>query len=394
MNPEPAPDSSAQPPASVVWLAAGGTGGHIYPALAVGRELAEAAPQLVQVYFCGNRPGELAIYRSHGIEPVALPLSGRRPGLPGLLRFVPEMLRALRRTRHAARKRAPRLAIGFGGYPSAPVLWAARSAGAVTLIQEQNALPGLANRLLGRSAARVFAGLPVEAASFPPGKTVVTGNPVRAELLAPLAADEARRTLGVADSRPVALVFGGSLGARGVNRLILKALSHPAAAGWQWIWATGPDHFDAIRRETAHRDGLTLAPYLDDMRTAYAAADLVICRAGALTLAELAALGKPSILVPLPTAAKDHQRANARQFEAAGAAFVVEEADEQAAQKIMTCMEQFAADCDKLTQLGNAARRLGRPDAAREIVNEILRYLRTEHAAPAPQRMPARSDRS
>jgi UDP-N-acetylglucosamine--N-acetylmuramyl-(pentapeptide) pyrophosphoryl-undecaprenol N-acetylglucosamine transferase len=377
----------------VVWLAAGGTGGHIYPAIEIGGALLRAAPGMSPVYFCGNRPSELAIYRAHGIDPVVLPLSGRRPGIRGFWRFCLEMLRALIRARAESRAAPPGVAVGFGGYPSAPALWAARSAGAAIFIQEQNALPGRANRLLSRFAHRIFAGLPFQEGALPPHKTSVTGNPIRADLLVAMDTAEARRAFGLPESGPTVLCFGGSLGARGLNGLILKALATPASRAWHWIWATGPDHFDAIRRETASREGLILRPYLDEMRAAYAAADLVVCRAGALTLAELAALGKPSILVPLPTAAKDHQRINAQGFESAGAAVVIDETDPAAEQKFVTWLEQFAADCDKLGQLGTAARGLGRPEAAHEIVSEILRFLEARNATPAPQRTPARPER-
>lgn len=376
-----APPTAALPtgPSGRIWLAAGGTGGHIYPALEVRRALAEAAPGLSISCFCGNRPGELAIYRNHGIEPTILPLSGRRRGALEQFRFGLQFLSAARQCRSAAALERPRAAVGFGGYPSVPVLWAARRAGAVTMIQEQNALPGLANRLLARGAARIFAGLPVTEGGFPPDKLRVTGNPVRAELLRRVDPAEARRQLGLPAEGRVVLCFGGSLGARGLNELILKALESKAARRWHWLWAAGPDHFEQLERERGTRPGLaesvTLVPYLTEMAEAYAVADVVICRAGAITLAELAALGKPSILVPLPTSAKDHQRANARRFQDEGAGVLVEEKDAEAGQKIVTCLEQFERDCDKLTALGEAARRLGHPGAAREIVGEILRLL-------------------
>lgn len=379
MTPEPSPPRHTDGPTGEIWLAAGGTGGHIYPALEVGRALGEAAPGLSIRYFCGARPGELAIYQDRGLDPVVLPLSGRRSGPANQLTFVRELFAAWRRCRAVARRHRPRVAIGFGGYPSAPALWAARSAGAVTMIQEQNAFPGLANRLLARRAARVYAGLPVAHPAFSPHKTMVTGNPVRRELLQAIDRAAARRHFGIPGEAPLVLVFGGSLGAVGLNALILKALESEQARRWHWLWSTGADHFESVQQKLERIDGardrVELRPYLAEMNRAYAAADLVICRAGALTLAELATLGKPSILVPLPTSASDHQRANARRFEAEGAAVLVEQGDPEAAQKIVTCLEQFESVCDKLGTLGEAARRLGHPDAAREIVSDILGFL-------------------
>jgi UDP-N-acetylglucosamine--N-acetylmuramyl-(pentapeptide) pyrophosphoryl-undecaprenol N-acetylglucosamine transferase len=360
-------------------LAAGGTGGHIYPALEVGRALREAAPGLPLRYFCGDRPGELAIYRENGIEPVILPLSGRSPGLANQFRFSRRLLQSWRTCRSLAARERPRVAIGFGGYASAPVLWAARSRGAATMIQEQNAFPGLANRLLGRRAVRIFAGMPLEGSSLNADKTRVTGNPVRRDILEPPEKAEALRHWGIPAGAKVVLAFGGSLGATGLNTLVGKALESESARRWHWIWATGPSHLESVRAKLNDAPGLMdqihLCPYVSEMNRAYAAADLVICRAGALTLAELAVSARPSILIPLPTSAAGHQRANAQRFESAGAARVVEQDDPAADQKIVTWLEQFEADCDKLNMLGEAARRLGHPDAARDIVSDILRFL-------------------
>lgn len=373
-----APNPTAEAPPREIWLAAGGTGGHIYPALEVGRVLRDSGRGLVITFLCGNRPGEIAIYQSHGIEPMVLPLSGRRPGAMNQLRFARQLLAALRECRALASRRSPRIAVGFGGYASAPALWAARAAGALTMIQEQNAWPGLANRLLARRATRIYAGMPFPENSFPAEKTRVTGNPVRASLLDPPAPSMARRHFALREDLPTVLCFGGSLGARGLNRLALQALASPVARRWQWIWSTGPDHYDAVRKELGGMplgDHIRVAPYLAEMDLAYAAADLVVCRAGAITLAELAVLGKASILVPLPTSAGDHQRVNARRFEERGAARVIEESDVAAAEKIVTCLEQFERDCDKLRALGEAARQGSHPNAAREIADDLLGFL-------------------
>ncbi len=373
----PSPKTEARSPP--VWLAAGGTGGHIYPALEVGRALREAAPELPIRYFCGNRPGELRIYRDAGIEPTILPLSGRRPGIVNQLEFARRLIQAWWQCRALAARERPRLAMGFGGYASAPVLWAAGSRGATTMIQEQNAFPGLANRLLARRAIRVYAGLPIPDSIFSPEKTKVTGNPVRQDIREPADPLAARHHWEIPPGGRVILAFGGSLGAKGLNTLVAKVLESAVGRRWYWIWATGPDHFESLKAALDREPGLLervhLSAYLSEMNRAYAAADLVLCRAGALTLAELAVSGKPSILVPLPTSAADHQRANARQFEKEGAACLIEQDDPEAEQKIVTWLEQFEGDCDRLNALGEAARRLGHPDAAREIVSDILRFL-------------------
>lgn len=370
-----------------VLLAAGGTGGHIYPALALADALREASPGCEILFVCGDRPGELAIYRGRGIEPRALPLSGRRRGVANTIRFAREFGASMLLARRIAREFRPRVAVGFGNYLSAPALWAARRAGARLAIHEQNAHPGVANRWLARACDLVLTGAPVPAGRFPAERTRLVGNPVRRDLLVPAGADEraaARRAFGLPESGPALLCFGGSLGAAGVNRMLSRALPEFAAARpeWSFVWASGPTQFEALRPEAEALAAGPLAgrlaflPYLNDMRAAYLACDLAVTRAGALTLAELTALGKPAVLVPLPTSAGDHQRANARGLAEAGAAAVVEETAPDATARLVRALVELADDPGRLAVMAESARALGRPDAAERMAEAVLSIAR------------------
>ncbi len=379
-----------------ILLAAGGTGGHIYPALALGQALRERDPRIQIHYFCGNRPNEIEIYQSRDIQPVILPLSGRSGGWTGQLRFLREMAKSYRLARRHVRQLQPDLAIGFGNYLSVPVLIAARQFGARTVIQEQNAFPGQANKFLARTASLILTGVPVREGIFSPALTLSTGNPVRDELVVKIDPEEAKKNLGLPAGEKICLCFGGSLGAQGVNQLLQDALSRlsqkpldfqgdmcnslPSAGNIRhFLWATGRAHFAAIGEwlnqnpDVSRR--VTLKPYIDRMDWAYAAADVVVARAGALTLAEITALGKPAILIPLPHSAGDHQRGNAEALARAGAAVVIEEKSPDAAQKLSETIQKLGGNDDIMKRMGQAALRLGKPGATRDMVEAILRLL-------------------
>lgn len=359
-----------------ILMAAGGTGGHIFPALELGRALREADPSVVIEYCCGSRPGELQIYRSNGIEPIVLPATGRRSGILAQLQFLREMIASYRIAMKGVHRFQPDLAIGFGNYSSWPILSAARRMGAATALHEQNVVPGLANRWLGRYANLIMLGMPARDGLFPRGRIVLTGNPVRKDLLKPQDPKQARLTLGLPADKLIGLAFGGSLGAAAINRLTLNAAKSAASSGkWHFLWASGPRGFEEIR-STLERDpplarSVTLLPFIDRMDLAYSAADLVLCRAGALTIAELTALGKPALLVPLPTSAGGHQLANARRLASAGAASLIEESDPEAEKKVQTSLRNFAEDCSILRRMGGASRGLGEADAAEKMVSAL-----------------------
>jgi UDP-N-acetylglucosamine--N-acetylmuramyl-(pentapeptide) pyrophosphoryl-undecaprenol N-acetylglucosamine transferase len=350
-----------------VVIAGGGTGGHLYPGIAVARELLRRLPD-ARVTFAGTARGiesrvvpregfELDVLRSTGLKgtsPVAL-----ARGL-GLL-----PLSGLDAWRILSRRR-PDVVLGVGGYSSGPVVLAAAMRGIPTMLLEQNAVPGLTNRLLARvvSAAAVTFESTV---SFFGRRAFVAGNPIRQEFLA--AADESVPGAGAA---PRVLIFGGSQGAHAINMAMVEAAPRLAGGHLAVTHQTGERDLASVR-DAYRKAGMDarVEPFLYEMDREMRAAAIVICRAGATTIAELTAAGKPAVLIPLPTAADDHQRKNAEVLARAGAAEMIEQKDLSGA-VIAERIGALVADGDRRQRMATAARAFARPDAARVIVDRAL----------------------
>lgn len=358
-------------------LTTGGTGGHIFPALALAEAVRRENP-LADILFIGGETGpEGRLAAAAGLTFAALPMRGvLGRGLAALaapFRLTASVAKAavlLRRFR-------PEIVIGFGGYAGlAPVL-AGLLLRVPTAIHEQNSVPGLANRLLGRLTDRVFLSFSDDAGYFPPAKTRLTGNPVR-EAIARLGADLASPS----DSPPERfktrnlLVFGGSQGARALNRAVLAAAPFLVAAGVSIRHQTGGGAAEEYRQEYVRLgllDHVRVDAFIEDMAGAYAWADLVLCRAGATSVFELAAAGKPAVLVPFPFATHDHQTANARRLADAGAAWLLPESELTAtspgalADRLIGLFEQLG-DAGRLAAMTRAALGFARPRAAEELL--------------------------
>jgi UDP-N-acetylglucosamine--N-acetylmuramyl-(pentapeptide) pyrophosphoryl-undecaprenol N-acetylglucosamine transferase len=267
------------------------------------------------------------------------------------------------------------VAVGTGGFVAGPVLLAASLQGKPTLIQEQNAYAGLTNRLLARRASRIHVAFPEAVAHFPEGRTVLTGNPVRKELAHATRAD-ANHHFNLPEGARTVLVFGGSLGSRAINDAVERhLLSLLDAENRYLVWQTGTQYFDAISGRIAGHPRLRLLEYLDRMDLAYAAADLVVCRAGAITCSELLLTGTPAVLVPSPNVAEDHQTRNARSMAEAGAADLLPEARLDA--ELVQTVHRLLADEARRTAMSAAARAIAKPDAATEIARDVLNLART-----------------
>ena len=359
---------SAGRPLRVV-ITGGGTGGHVYPGLAVAEALRELDPEIA-IRFAGTRRGlEKVLVPAAGWPLDLVPASGLRGlGAAGRAVFVLNLAAGTLRSVALLARRRPGIVLGTGGFVCAPVMLAARLLGIPCVLQEQNAIPGSANRLVGRWARRLYLGFAEAARWFPAGRAVTTGNPVRAAFAA--AGTEPRP----ADGRFRVLVFGGSRGARTLNRALAEA-----AAGWrdrddlELLIQTGPADLETTRAAWAGADParVRVVPYVEDMAGALAWADLAVCRAGAMTLAELQASGTPAVLVPFPYATDDHQRRNAEACAAAGAATVLPDAacDGPA---LTAAVEGLRADPERLAAMGAAARGLARPGAAHVIARDLL----------------------
>jgi len=352
-----------------VIIAGGGTGGHLFPGLAVAETLAGRVR--CQVVFVGSTRGiETRVVPEHGYRLRTLPVRALRgQGALGFVASVSRLPASVASAWGIVGAVRPDLLIGVGGYASGPAVLAAWGRRIPTVLLEQNAHPGLTNRTLGRFADRICVAFPESARYFPRRRTIETGNPVRAPRGAARSAGGGRFSI---------LLFGGSAGARRLNEIGVEAMARVARSGSppRILHQTGESDVDSVRRRYAERDiEADVRPFIDDMGAAYAAADLVICRAGATTLAELTTLGKPAILVPYPHAVDDHQRKNAQSLVARGAALMILDR-ELSADNLSRAVEELRAEPRRLAAMAEAARALGRPDAAERVVEVCLELVR------------------
>lgn len=367
-----------------ILLAAGGTGGHIYPAVALAEAINKLAPHVELRFCCGDRPAEWQIYRRMKFAPWVVPVTHHRPGFAETFKFTRQMLEAWKTARRYLKAEPVQVAVGFGSYVSVMPLLAARLGGARLAIHEQNILVGKANRILAPLCKLIGSAVEPPQKGLNPEKTHFVGNPVRSDLLQPVDRAEALSFFRLKPGRPVCLCLGGSQGAAGINRILLgllERLKNPEnpAASWQLLWSTGTANYESIM-STLKDMGIdpeehSINPYIDEMARAYAAADLVVGRAGALTISELTSLGRPAVMIPLPTAAGGHQAMNARRMVKAGAAEMIEEAHPQAAVKLEEMLTRWADAPDILEKMAQASLRQGRPDAAREMARLVLDLL-------------------
>jgi len=352
-------------------LAGGGTGGHLFPAVAIAQRLLETEYG-GQVLFVGTARGiEASILPKLGLSLRTIDISGFvGKGPAAKLAVLPQLFRSVRQSQRILENFRPDVVVGVGGYASAPVLLAAKLKGVPFLIHEQNAWPGLANRLLARWAERVCLSFADADRTFHRGRTVLTGNPLRRGM---------EDCPPVPEEDPQLLIFGGSRGARAINQLVVQAL--PLLEGFRGrlriVHQTGAEELESVcqgYRQAGWEDA-GVVPFIDDMAAAYAAAHLVICRAGATTIAELTACGRPAILIPFPFAAADHQTGNARALAHRGAALLLPQAD-LTAERLATVIGDLLADRERRLTMAATARSLGRRGAADLILEECRAIAR------------------
>jgi UDP-N-acetylglucosamine--N-acetylmuramyl-(pentapeptide) pyrophosphoryl-undecaprenol N-acetylglucosamine transferase len=376
------PPSGGAKPGPRVLVAAGGTGGHVFPGLALARTLKELEPA-AEVRFAGT---------SRGIERRTVPAAGfplhllpilplsRRLALETVLAPFAAVGGALAAWRLVREQRIEVVA-GMGGYVTLPVAVGARLAGVPVVLHEQNAVPGIANRLAARLARTIALGVADAAAAFPAGRTVTIGNPVRPEL-ARLDRNRLRevgqKELGLDPDRATLFVFGGSQGARHLNQAVIAATPHwPRPERLQILHACGrrdeAEVREAWRAAAPQRRGLQvrIEPFVERMDLAYAACDLALTRAGAMTMAELTAAGVPAVMVPLPHATADHQAANARAVAAAGGAVVVRDQD-LSGERLAATAAPLLGDPERLARMSLAMASLAHPAAAQELAALVL----------------------
>jgi UDP-N-acetylglucosamine--N-acetylmuramyl-(pentapeptide) pyrophosphoryl-undecaprenol N-acetylglucosamine transferase len=353
-------------------IAGGGTGGHLFPAVAIAKEITAREEGADILFVTGKRRMESEVLSRYGFRQVSLSVEGLKGrgwkrGALTLLRLPWGLFQAL----SILRGFSPHLVLGVGGYSAGPVCAGAKLMGIPCAIQEQNAFPGLTNRLLGRVADRVFISFEESRRHFRGPSVFLTGNPVRKELL--------RGGLGDKRSGPFSvLVVGGSQGARAINEAFLSALEHLAGRrkDLRVVHQTGEVDFERVRRVYGDKGfGGQVFPFIAEMAEAYARADVVVSRAGATTLSELAALGKPSILIPYPHAANRHQELNARALVDAGGAEMVLQED-LSGKGLADLLTKYMDDRAALSRMAARVKAVGRPDAVEVIADRLLEMIR------------------
>lgn len=358
-------------------IAAGGTGGHLYPAIAVAEEIRTERSD-IRVIFIGTRERieSREVPRANfEFFPIDIAAPGRSPAQ--LVRFLFQYVKAIRRSREIFREIEPCIFLGAGAYLSVPVAQAAKRMKIPIAILEINAVAGRANKILTRSANKIFLAYPEAQNDFDASakkKIEVIGTPVRSSLGADsMSKEEARKHFGLDPARKTLLVFGGSLGARSLNEAMKRSAPTFAEKGLNVIWQTGNTvNIEDLKSSAGQGDHICILPYINEMGAAYSAADLVVSRSGASTLAELATLGKAAILVPYSFAIKNHQEHNARSFEQAGAARVILDAELEYRfeHEVLSLLD----DKDALVSLRDNIRSRENPDARKVVAHYLLSH--------------------
>ena len=362
-------------------LSGGGTGGHIYPAIAVAEALKRILGENeVEILFVGAEGRmEMTAVPKAGYRIVGVPIAGLQRTLSLKNFLLPfKVWKSVRQARSIIKQFAPDVVVGFGGYASAPVLWAAQRMGIPTVIQEQNSYAGLVNKIVGGSARSVCVAYDNMERFFPAEHIVKTGNPLRAAFSAEnIDKNEALNYYGFNDSLPVILVVGGSLGTRTLNNMMRSWLmTLGGEAPVQVIWQTGRYYEAEMKQFLEHypTKNIWQGAFIDRMDYAYAAADVVISRSGACTVSELCLAGKPTLFVPSPNVAEDHQTKNAKALVDKHAARMV--ADSEAVDCAMSTALRMIADSGELTMLSKNISKLAIADSAERVAREALKYCK------------------
>jgi UDP-N-acetylglucosamine--N-acetylmuramyl-(pentapeptide) pyrophosphoryl-undecaprenol N-acetylglucosamine transferase len=355
-----------------VILAGGGTGGHVFPALAIAEEFVRRSKKN-KVMFVGTKRGLERRVLHDGAFPIRfIDIEGiRGKGFAGLLRGALKIPGSMFQSRGIIRDFDPHIVIGVGGYASGPAVFAAHLMGVKTAIAEQNALPGFTNRILGRFAKRIFLTFPDVSRVFPEKKVVVAGNPVRNGFIT-----EGEKKKEKTDTFTL-LIFGGSQGASSINRAVMEALQYMEGIkdGLKIIHQTGERDLEKVANvyREHHLDAEVL-PFIDDMAKACKEADLLICRAGATSIAEITALGKAAIFIPFPFATGNHQELNAKTLVDAGAAEMIVE-DELSGRALFETIEELYRNPGRIETMEKMSKSLGNIKAASNIVDECLTLI-------------------
>ena len=361
-----------------VIISGGGTGGHIFPALAIAKEI-ERQVRDVEFLFVGAQDRmEMEKIPNSGYKIIGLWISGLQRGLDKRNILFPfKVIHSIWNSRKIIKDFRPDIAIGTGGYASAPLLYVAAKSGIPSIIQEQNSYPGITNKILARYVRKICVGYDNMERFFPSEKILFTGNPIRNDIL-----DfqdkkiEGENMFGIDSSKPTVLVIGGSLGALTINNAIARNIERLKSIGINLVWQTGVSYQHKAQQLISDIDekGMNAYTFIKDMDRAYAIADIIISRAGAIAIAELCCIGKPIILVPSPNVAENHQYKNAQSLVNKNAAVLVEDA--AANRKLVDSLEELLRDEDLKASLSSNISKIAVRDAANRIVKTALDMLK------------------
>ena len=358
-------------------ISGGGTGGHIYPAVAIANELKSQDPTIEILFVGAEGKMEMEKVPKAGYKIIGLPIAGiNRANLLANLGLPFKLVRSLWKTYKVIKNFKPDIAIGVGGYASGPTLIMANFLGVPTLIQEQNSFAGVTNKSLAKKAKKICVAYPNMEKFFPKEKIVITGNPVRKDIIETASKrGQAIKHFGLDADRKTLLIIGGSQGARTINESILAGLNDLISNDLQIVWQTGKLFIDKAKSavEALQSKRVFVSDFIYEMDLAYAAADLVVSRAGALSVSELCLAAKPSILVPLPTAAEDHQTQNALSLVNVNAAWIVK--DIEARENLIEKVIELGNDQKVMSELSKNIKTLAKPYAGQEIAQEVLRLI-------------------
>lgn len=358
-----------------VIISGGGTGGHIFPAVAIANEIKAQRPDAEILFVGALGKMEMEKVPKAGYKIVGLPIAGfNRSNMLANVGFPLKLIKSLWKGMQILRAFKPDIAIGVGGFASGPTLRMANLLGIKTLIQEQNSYAGVTNKILSKKAEKVCVAYPNMDKFFTKEKIVFTGNPVRNDLInINIKKENAKAHFGLETDRKTLLIVGGSLGALSINKGIASGLQSLLNNDLQIIWQTGKTFIDQAKEivNNLQTQRVYVSDFIYEMDQAYAAADLVVSRAGALSVSELSLVGKASILVPFPFAAEDHQTQNALSLTSQNAAFLVK--DSEISEKLVDSIIELSENEAKLRSLSENIVKFAKPFAAKEIVEEILK---------------------
>lgn len=357
-------------------IAGGGTGGHIFPAIAIANAL-KKADSTIEILFVGAKGKmEMEKVAQAGYKIEGLDIAGfNRSSLIKNIGLPFKLVKSFLQVRNIVKRFRPDAVVGVGGYSSFPVLRFAQAKGISSFIHESNSFAGKSNMLLGKKATKVFVASDGMQQFFPKEKIMITGNPVRPDIVnaATVPKEEALRFFNLEHGKKTVLIVGGSLGARSINEAIENGIDDMSRSGLQLIWQTGKTDATRWKEAAEGKVNIWVSDFITQMQNAYAAADIVISRAGAMAIAELCVVKKPVLFVPYPYAAEDHQTVNAQNLVQKKAALMVK--DSEAKEKVVSTIIALANDEQKQTELRNNIAALAVTDADKKIADVILKAI-------------------